>query len=387
VCLGRVRTVISTAAVLLFAAMGVPAQTLPGNPASKLLADKVSDYRAMSRPVSSDRGLVYSIERNQITSESSRSYVSKNGRRFKVFVTTAVTDSAAYSLFSEARIHSETSGNEGQTKDASVGTASFYYDDGLNIDLRFYKGRVFVGVIGDDQSHDAQALISFGKAFAETLDAGSGEIPVLVKHLPNWQSVRLPLYVVNVETLKDHFGENSVFSAVSFAAGAEAVSAEYGQQHLVLIEYNTPQAATEQNEKITARIQELRSQGQRALTAYRRVGNYAVFVFDAPNEQAANQLIDQVKYQQVVQWLGENPFSYERATREFTETTLGVFVSVVKASGLALITCLAVGGFCGALLFSLRRAQQRNKDAYADSDAMLRLNLDELTSETDRRPL
>ena len=63
-------------------------------------------------------------------------------------------------------------------------------------------------------------------------------------------------------------------------------------------------------------------------TAYRRVGNYAVFVFDAPGAEAANQLIDQVKYQQVVQWLGQNPFAYEQATREFTETTLGVLVSV-----------------------------------------------------------
>jgi len=118
-------------------------------------------------------------------------------------------------------------------------------------------------------------------------------------------------------------------------------------------------------------------------TAYRRVGNYAVFAFDAPSEQAANQLIDQVKYQQVVQWLGEDPFVYERATREFTETTLGVFVSVVKASGLALVSCLVIGGFFGALLFSLRRAQQRAKEAYSDSDAMLRLNLDELTPESD----
>jgi len=90
-----------------------------------------------------------------------------------------------------------------------------------------------------------------------------------------------------------------------------------------------------------------------------------------------------VKYQQVVQWLGENPFAYEQATREFTETTLGVFVAVVKASGLALVGCLAVGGFFGALLFSLRRAQQRAKEAYSDSDAMLRLNLDELTPESD----
>jgi uncharacterized protein (DUF1330 family) len=170
---------------------------------------------------------------------------------------------------------------------------------------------------------------------------------------------------------------------VSFEGGAEAVVANYDTQRLVIIEFNTASLATDNNQRITARIQELRNQGQPVPTAYRRVGNYAVFVFDAPSEQAANQLIDQVKYQQVVQWLGENPFAYEQATREFTETTLGVFVAVVKASGLALVTCFAVGGFLGALLFSFRRAQQRAKEAYSDSDAMLRLNLDELTPESD----
>lgn len=382
----RVKEVVFGLALLLSAVKAVAAQApLPAEPASKLLAEKIGDSRPTSRPEMYDRALFgEAIARNQITSESSRNYLSKDGRRFKVSVITAATDSAAYSLFSEARIRSESSGNEGKTKDASVGTASFSYDDGSNSDLTFYKGRVFVTIVGDDKSHDAQAVISFAKAFAETLDAGSGEIPVLVKHLPDWQNVRLPLYAVDVETLKDRFGDGSIFSAVSFAAGAEAVIADYNKQQLVLIEYNTPQAATDQNALITAKLQELRSQGQSVPTVYRRVGNYAVFVFDAPNEQAANQLIDQVKYQQVVQWLGENPFSYEQATREFTETTLGVFVSVVKASGLALITCLAVGGFCGALLFSLRRSQQRNKNEFVDSDAMLRLNLDESTRESDR---
>ncbi len=373
------KRVASGLAQLLFAAMGVAAQDFPAEPAVKFLTDKVTDYRATGRPELAERALLRDvIARNKITSEAGRSYSSKDGKRFKVSVLSTASDSAAYSLLTEARRHAESSGNEGKTKDASIGTASFSYDDGVNTNVNFYKGRAYVTVHGDDKSRDSDAVISFARAFADSLDAGAGEIPVLVKHLPDWKNVRLPLYAVNVETLKDQFGESSVFSAVDFAAGAEAVSADYGNQHLVLIEFNTPQAATEQTEKITARIQELRSQGQPAPTAYRRVGNYAVFVFDAPNEQAANQLIDQVKYQQVVQWLGEDPFSYERATREFTETTLGVFVSVVKASGLALITCLAVGGFCGALLFSLRRAQQRNKNAYADSDAMLRLNLDEL---------
>jgi hypothetical protein len=69
----------------------------------------------------------------------------------------------------------------------------------------------------------------------------------------------------------------------------------------------------------------------------------------------------------------------QEAQRKYAETTLGVFVSVVKASGLALVSCLAVGGFFGALLFSRRRAQQRAIEAFSDAGGMLRLNLDEIT--------
>ncbi len=118
-------------------------------------------------------------------------------------------------------------------------------------------------------------------------------------------------------------------------------------------------------------------------TAYRRVGNYSVFVFNAPDEQTAKQLIDQVKYQQVVQWLGNRPDNLAARQREFIETTLGVFVSVVKASGIAIVLCVAVGGFLGALLFSRRRARQAETQAYSDAGGMLRLNIDELSAPTD----
>ena len=363
--------------LLLVPAVG---QDLPSDIAAKLLPDKLAEYGSTGKVEALPKELSQiGNDHSGITSWARRSYVSKEGKRFSVTIITTVSDGAAYARFTEARRAAESSGNEGGTHNAEIGTAGFSFWDGSSNNLTFVKGRVFAAVHGGEKAGQLEEVLNFCRTLAGSLDNGGGDIPVLVKHLPDWQNVRLPLYIVSVETLKDEFGEGSVFGAISFEGGAEAVSADYGTQHLVLIEFNTPQVATDQNSKITAKIQELRNQGQPAPTAYRRVGNYAVFVFDAPSAEAANQLIDQVKYQQVVQWLGENPFAYEQATREFTETTLGVLVSVVKTSGLALAGCLAVGGIFGALLFRSRRAQQRSRDAYVDSDAMIRLNLDELT--------
>ena len=108
-----------------------------------------------------------------------------------------------------------------------------------------------------------------------------------------------------------------------------------------------------------------------------------MFVFGAPDEKTAKQLIEQVKYEQVVQWLGENPYILKEAQRQYAETTLGVFVAVVKASGYALIGCLGTGFLIGAWLFNRRRLRQRNLDGFSDAGGMLRLNLDELTPQTD----
>ena len=130
-----------------------------------------------------------------------------------------------------------------------------------------------------------------------------------------------------------------------------------------------------------ARIKELWQLGQPAPTAYRRVGNYVVFVFDAPDEQTAKQLIDQVKYEQVVQWLGENPNIFKEAEKRYINTTLGVLIAVLKASGYALIGCLGMGALLGALLFTYRRSQQKDI-AFSDAGGMMRLNLDDLTAET-----
>jgi hypothetical protein len=381
------RTVLILIGLSLAPLMTVSGQSFSVDPGAELLPEKLADYRAAGPIESITKELLvdeFDVKPFGITSWAARKYVSRDGGRFSVILITTSSDSGAYSKLTNARSTVQMSSGGAETSITNVGTADFSYWDSLHNRLSFFKGKVFASVQDDGKSRDMTAITNFATALAGILDKGDGEIPVLVKHLPDWQNVQSRvLYAVSPDTLKTASSNQPVLDVVSFEGGAEAVVANYDTQRLVIIEFNTASLATDNNQRITARIQELRNQGQPVPTAYRRVGNYAVFVFDAPSEQAANQLIDQVKYQQVVQWLGENPFAYEQATREFTETTLGVFVAVVKASGLALVTCFAVGGFLGALLFSFRRAQQRAKEAYSDSDAMLRLNLDELTPESD----
>lgn len=254
-----------------------------------------------------------------------------------------------------------------------IGTAGFATDN----EVAFVKGLTFVRV--RNHNEPPTDLKVFAHAWAELLDKGEGDTPVLIKHLPSpEESQKNAVYLNSFVDLHRLPFQHAVYDAVKSDSNADAVLATYGPSKLLLLEFHTPQLATENDKRIIARIQELWKLGQPAPTAYKRVGNYSVLVFDAPDEQTAKRLIGEVKYEQVVQWLGENPNIYKEAEKQYINTTLGVLVAVVKASGYALIACLGLGGLIGGLLFTYRRAQQKAV-TFSDAGGMLRLNLDDLT--------
>jgi hypothetical protein len=189
---------------------------------------------------------------------------------------------------------------------------------------------------------------------------------------------------VSFEQLQKMAGNRPVLDAVSFAGGTEAVSAIYGEAgHLVIVEYATPQMAFDADAAINARIAALPGEGKPVPSAYRRVGNYAVFVFDAPGAQAAAGLIDKVKYEKDVRWLGENPYAVDRANRAWLNMSTSVIVNTVKATGLAIVICLTIGGVFGGWIFMRRRAQAALTEKFSDAGGMLRLNIDEMSAQPD----
>jgi len=257
------------------------------------------------------------------------------------------------------------------------GTAGFATDD----ELVFFKGQHVVKV--KNLKGSPANVNEVAENLSATLDKGEGDIPALIKHLPQPEETQKnAIFLSSFTNLGLLSFQQPVLDAVQGGGNADAALATSGSSKILIVEFNTPQLATENDQRIIARIQELWRLGQPAPTAYRRVGNYSVFVFDAPDAQTAKQLIDQVKYEQVVQWLGENPNILREAEKRYVNTTLGVLVTVLRASGYAAVLCLGVGGLLGGLLFTYRRSQQKAATAYSDAGGMLRLNLDELTGES-----
>jgi hypothetical protein len=310
----------------------------------------------------------------QINSAATRAYRNAKGQNVRVELWRTASDNAAFSLLQNETLTTKSG------KSLPLGTLGRTLNNlkGKGVSAAFFQGIVFARL---DTMADEQVLIEFGQKLAETLDKGEGEIPSLVKHLPDGGQEHA-LYAVTPAALNDYVKNQPVLSAVSFEGGTEAAVAVYNPATMVIAEFSTPQLATASDTAIQAKIKELQAAGQPAPSAYKRVGNYGVFVFNATDEAAAQQLIAQVKYEKTVQWLGENPNILIRAQKRYVAITTGIFLSVVQASGIAILIALGVGGLIGALVFRRRRAQQ-TAAAYSDAGGMMRLNLDELTAETD----
>lgn len=229
-------------------------------------------------------------------------------------------------------------------------------------------------------------LSAIGGAFAQERDkpqmksqeiSDSDGVPVLVKHLPDWENARnRAAYILNQNDLRKAFGERPVLDLIDFQGGTEAVTAPYPQGKLLIVEYTTPQTSVDADNQIKQRLAE---NGQNSAVVYRRIGNYNVFVFDAADQSAANNLIEQVKYEKTVQWLGTDPFALKRAERSFIEGTSSLFLATVTAivSGLGLSLLAGLG--VGIAYFYFRSQRRLNTQAFSDAGGMTRLNLDELT--------
>lgn len=356
-------------------------QTLSTNESVRLLPKSVGNFRAMGvRPQTSDPKRA---EDFRIQDAASGTYTSRTGEKLSVSIIRTQSQSAAYALLSEASAEMRRQGQTTKTRDIGIaGLASA----GRMI---FYKGAVFVSITGGSNHGDENSTHTFARDFAGTLEDIQNEIPVLVKHLPDWEAAQdRARYAVSSRTLQEVVGRQTVLSAVSFDEGTEAVAADYGASRLVIVEYATPQIAESNDARINQGIEDLRATRNSALgsipSVYRRVGNYSVFVWNAPDETAALQLVDAVKYEQKIQWLGQNPFAFEEAEKQYTQKAVSLILGIAKAIGFFVALCLGAGGIVGGIAFLHRRSQQRAAaESYSDAGGMLRLNLDERTTETD----
>jgi hypothetical protein len=347
---------------------------------ARLLPEKVGDFRASVRTASIIKGpgtlRPFKPEDFLVIADEERNYVGADRAAFFVREIKTNSSSAAYSLLRHFA--------KGEPS-SKVGVV-----DGMGVfgiaeenRIRFVKGDTFADVQDvSEQAKHTEAVRAFTKTLADTLQGDAGYVPALVMHLPEWEkkSNEEIGYAVSTSALQEEVGNQPSLDAVSFDEGTEAITARYGDARLVIIEFPTPQHSVDADARIAERIAQLRAASQPVPSGYKRVGNYSVFVFDAPDAAVAEKLISGVKYEKDVRWLGRNPHAEEIAVKRYTSTMGGVILTTLITTGLAILLSLSVGGIIGGAIFLYRRAKHTTQEIYSDAGGMLRLNIKDLNT-------
>lgn len=199
--------------------------------------------------------------------------------------------------------------------------------------------------------------------------------PVLMKNLPDFESIKdQAKFAVNSEQLVSIGDGKPVLSTIDLSAGAEAASANYAAGKLVIIEFPSPQASIEADQQLAQQLS-----GDQT-TVFRRIGNYNAIVFGVTDQTAANALLDQVKYEKNIQWLGDNPFRIS-AERAFVIQTSELFVSTVLWIFIGIGVAVVFGIGVGIIFFRIRERQRAGEVAFANLSGMTTLELDTFSSD------
>lgn len=370
-------------AVLLISLAALACATTAAQSASdggKLLPEKIGNFSARPKSATAARGAktlpAFKPEDFGVVAQGERTYVGAGDALLFVREVKTNSTSAAFSLLGHAA--------------SGVGRPGFKVIPELGLfgltdasRTIFIKGSTLVDVQDlNPPAENRPALRDFSKALADSLSGESGFVPVLALHVPEWdRKIGDDLgYAVSLAALQARAGARPALDALSFDADTEAVTAKYDGGQLVIVEFPTPQHAFDADAAVTRRIEELRAAGLPMPSSYKRVGNYSVFVFDAPDSTAAEKLISTVKYEKDVRWLGRNPHEEDIVVRAYTSKMGGVILTTLITTGLAILACVTVGGLIGGAIFLSRRAKHAAQEIYSDAGGMLRLNIEDLNT-------
>jgi hypothetical protein len=240
--------------------------------------------------------------------------------------------------------------------------------------LRLLKAVLFVlgsVVIGSGPTAFGQA----GQPRSQEISEADGQ-PVLLKHLPDHERVSAAAtFLTDKNELRNIVGADPVLDVIEFSAGTEAVTAVYPQGRLVIVEYTSPQLSVE----VDAKIQQHIASNPQSPFVYRRIGNYNAFVFGTSENGAANALLDEIKYEKTVQWLGEDPYLLRKLERYMVSTSRDIMLSTVLVILLGLGSALLTGIAVGFIFFRIRDQRRAARTAFSDAGGLTRLNLDGLS--------
>ncbi len=273
----------------------------------------------------------------------------------------------------------------------------FTFNRGKQTETRreFFTGRFFVSISSETiQSISLEPVI---QTLKESLKSSNGELSPLPSHLPEEGKIAEsekylvgPVALAKIAEFSNLPDFSDLKDVVTFSGGTEAVIARYlngsSSLSLMIVEYHTPQQATDGHAQFQAWLGQLPEQ-ERNQRLLKRIGNYVVATTAAQDLAIAENLVSQIKYTQVVYWearkITDIPVAYRPpdplAVQEMAQTA-SIMIRTFYWIGVMLFGAIVLGVISGGIFFYWNRYRRRKlglDDIFSDAGGTVRLNLDE----------
>ncbi|GBC82462.1 hypothetical protein HRbin10_01587 [bacterium HR10] len=270
----------------------------------------------------------------------------------------------------------------GGVRVSGIGTEAEAEENALAFWKGDYYGRVTIRREAKTRDLPVGELSDLARAFAERLDVGPHEIPLLIRHLP--VEGRIPgseRFIAGPRGLAAFPGyENPDDLFLLESDAVEAAIAEYrlnrASAKLLLVEYHTPQWAKAAYDRVQAYWQRL-APAERDRRIFKREGNYLICAFDVSDRPTIERIVNQIEYTARVRWLSGDRIRLVPSIIE--EFPVGRWLIAVFAFiGVLIVIAIGAGVLFGYGFFLWRRRRMQ-RYPFSDAGGIQRLNLDGLT--------
>lgn len=275
----------------------------------------------------------------------------------------------------------------------AFGLFTFYRYSHKDDRQSFHVGRYLISISGKNAQPDSlNSTIEFlrKELSQQTSSNDEDRLSPLPSHLPELNKKSdSEIYLIGPTAISRIQEFADLKDVINFDGGTEAVAADYhhssGVMNLLIIEFHTPQLATEGFARFQNHFSQI-AEEKKTRIRHKRIGNYVVWAVNVADSSLADQVISQIKYNPSVSWEGKRlsdiPLAFRPpdpvAIEEASQTAL-MLIRTFYWVGLMLLGAIFFGVITGGSVFYWKRYQRRKQgidDVFSDAGGSLRLNLD-----------